>query len=1543
MKKTIVSLSFTFLFAMAMCIIVGLGGFNFDTRKKLDEAKANTVEDTDFSEKVSNGAFPGGIAGWGYENGNNGWFTGDSSYGYDAVSASADGTGSFRMGAADGKVTGYSKTDVTLQAGVTYLFKVKIKTSQIAVTGGFECYARVTDSDSSENVNYAKAVYDPAIYGESMEWKSYEYRFTADYTGVYKVHLKAWAIIGGSVWFDDVSVCAIDFSERISNGKFGDFEGWGYENGNNGWFTGTSYYGIDSCSASSDGTGSLKLGGVNGVTGYTMTDVQLQEGVEYILSLSFKSEELSLAGGFECFARVEGTGAAENSEYAKFSYNPSQDGQPLDWINYSQSFTADYTGVYKVHIKVWAVTGGAVWFDDLSLTAKGSADYAEMVDNGSFNGNIEGWGTEGVPYGWFTSQSDFGYDSSVSRTADGTGSFRFGSAGGVVTGFSRQRFKLYKGTVYRLSGSIKADSVTNIGGYEGHIKIVGENGSSIGEYAAITYNPGRDGATMDWRDGAVCFAADYTGYYYLELKVWAVTGGSVWFDEISLRAQEQADAAEKLENGDFDGGFSGWGHLNGNNGWFTENSVYGYDSSVSFEQDGTGSFKFGEIDGVVTGYSLTDAELTGGIQYTLGAAIKAESVAVIGGFECFVRVLNPQGGEICRVSYNPSEHGATSDWLYSEASFTASESGRFKVEIRVWAVVGGCIWIDGVTLAASEIQNAWTPEMQAFIDGQSAKTLFNGENQSFQITPPWGGRVLYFYGGNWTEKPFGATQAGVYPVAVKVKAPMYGEYEKQFDFEIEPLTSSDFTAEFTGGAEYAHVGEKLYLPDFRVYDSATGEEFYGASLTASMGEYVLENINSDTEYFIPEVMGTLTLKVKYGGLTLGEHEIFVGADGNLLDSGDWSDNGRIYSYLNYNAKINMTMRLNSGGSGFYFIPFRGTNTANGVDGGWYNSFSLRFSSAFEQNGMLRGNGDLGEMYTPFFMYGGAQYQYGSSFVFSYKPVDVYGADGEFKEVRVYTWINGISAAPYYSQSAMVGQDESGLWYIKVGVNDVQWYSARTDNIVNYLSPAYVFANITSTNGTNTFEVTSITVGEKNTFSGIAFESKEKVKDGTALTSCVEGTLPAGAAVIYRDGAGNVVSESDVSLTQPGEKTFTAEISADGYYTRRLYCTLKVYDTSLVAGGLQKGANGAMTYNGAAINYFGVNYYDLLIGVFDYNSDSIDEFKLNRALSALDTLAGYNVKAIRFSTGFFYPGEWSVYENNNAAYLYALDKIMNKAASVNIGLIPSFFWTDSICQKFNEHYATAYSNPATNNSASMNFLWQYTQLLVTRYASHPAVFMWEYGNEWNLGCDLPNWFDIHPDTVTADKITSQVHSALTDYWASLVKSLDPYDRVIGTGDAELRPAQYNIYKNNSWAVDSLSEHRQALARLTPANVGAISTHIYGKPTGSELPDLLGTSDWNSRLALLMQNAAALNKTCYVGEAGFSYPDVREITMTQLQNHYASIINAAKANTVPLVLFWNYDPAAERVEGMYNDRGSGIEYSWHENWDKGSVILNLIKNA
>ena len=69
MKKTIVSLSFTFLFAMAMCIIVGLGVFNVDTRKKLDEAKANTVEDADFSEKVSNGAFSGGIAGWGYENG----------------------------------------------------------------------------------------------------------------------------------------------------------------------------------------------------------------------------------------------------------------------------------------------------------------------------------------------------------------------------------------------------------------------------------------------------------------------------------------------------------------------------------------------------------------------------------------------------------------------------------------------------------------------------------------------------------------------------------------------------------------------------------------------------------------------------------------------------------------------------------------------------------------------------------------------------------------------------------------------------------------------------------------------------------------------------------------------------------------------------------------------------------------------------------------------------------------------------------------------------------------------------------------------------------------------------------------------------------------------------------------------------------------------------------------------------------------------------------------------------------------------------------
>jgi len=44
---------------------------------------------------------------------------------------------------------------------------------------------------------------------------------------------------------------------------------------------------------------------------------------------------------------------------------------------------------------------------------------------------------------------------------------------------------------------------------------------------------------------------------------------------------------------------------------------------------------------------------------------------------------------------------------------------------------------------------------------------------------------------------------------------------------------------------------------------------------------------------------------------------------------------------------------------------------------------------------------------------------------------------------------------------------------------------------------------------------------------------------------------------------------------------------------------------------------------------------------------------------------------------------------------------------------------------------------------------------------------------------------------------------------------------------------------------------------------------------------------------------------------------------------------------LILFWNYDPLTQQTQQDFVDRGSGIEYSWNEKWDKGRTYLETIK--
>ncbi|MBQ5801885.1 MAG: hypothetical protein IIW27_02500, partial [Clostridia bacterium] len=267
-------------------------------------------------------------------------------------------------------------------------------------------------------------------------------------------------------------------------------------------------------------------------------------------------------------------------------------------------------------------------------------------------------------------------------------------------------------------------------------------------------------------------------------------------------------------------------------------------------------------------------------------------------------------------------------------------------------------------------------------------------------------------------------------------------------------------------------------------------------------------------------------------------------------------------------------------------------------------------------------------------------------------------------------------------------------------------------------------------------------------------------------------------------------------------------------------TINTYTTDLVVGGLKQNGNNQMTYNGKVVKWQGVNYFGLFGNCFSYSTGSVNEAGVQNCFRGLEELAAYNVKAIRFSCGFFYSGWWNACymqnEQQKIDTMYLVKRLFNKAASLNIGLIPSVFWTGYIHEVVGEG-VRAWGDP---NSKTIAFAMQYQRDLMDAVNDHPALFMWEFGNEWNLGQDLGG------TTATDNHVMRQV-------WTEVVNERNTYNRVIGSGDAIMRSSAWNLYNNGSWSQDTIDQHREIIRYINPG-ITAVSAHIY---TDAHLPLLM----------------------------------------------------------------------------------------------------------
>lgn len=321
-------------------------------------------------------------------------------------------------------------------------------------------------------------------------------------------------------------------------------------------------------------------------------------------------------------------------------------------------------------------------------------------------------------------------------------------------------------------------------------------------------------------------------------------------------------------------------------------------------------------------------------------------------------------------------------------------------------------------------------------------------------------------------------------------------------------------------------------------------------------------------------------------------------------------------------------------------------------------------------------------------------------------------------------------------------------------------------------------------------------------------------------------------------------------------------------------------------GLLVDSTGTLTLAGKPYRGIGVNYYDAFVR-------TLAEPSRTNYNAGFRVLTEQGIPLARFSAGGYWPVEWGLYRTNRAAHFARLDALVQSAERHGVGLIPSLFWFLSTVPDLVGEPCDQWGN---TNSQTIRFMRDYTREVVTRYRSSPAIWAWEFGNEYNLPADLPNAAQHRPPVVpelgtpaqrtVRDEISqAAVRTALAEF-SREVRRHDP-DRLIISGNAFPRVSAWHQQHERSWTKDTPEQFVEMLAADNPDPIQSLCVRLYE-----------GTDE--SRLEQASAVARRLKKPLFVGEFG-----VPGIPSAESRKRFAGQLELIRKHDVPLAALWVFD--------------------------------------
>jgi hypothetical protein len=351
----------------------------------------------------------------------------------------------------------------------------------------------------------------------------------------------------------------------------------------------------------------------------------------------------------------------------------------------------------------------------------------------------------------------------------------------------------------------------------------------------------------------------------------------------------------------------------------------------------------------------------------------------------------------------------------------------------------------------------------------------------------------------------------------------------------------------------------------------------------------------------------------------------------------------------------------------------------------------------------------------------------------------------------------------------------------------------------------------------------------------------------------------------------------------------------------------------------------------------MNYFSLFCWYLDHPQDT--SFR-----GSLATLKHYGIPFVRFNAGGFYPSDYQLYKQDPQRYWQLMDDVVLAAGEKGVGLVPSMFWASLTVPDLVGEPLSEWGNPDSKTIAWMR---TYTREFVARYLNSPAIWMWEFGNEYNLGADLPNAKDhrppVWPTLGTAasrsekDEMThDQIAVAFVEF-AKAVRAIDPH-RPITSGNAITRGQAWHNWHEHNWVTDSRQQWAQMLIVENPAPLDTISLHVYAlEKAGSYFDDpAIGPAEL---IAIAAGMARDAGRALFIGEWGVPSKD----DPAGERQQFEAMLDAIVAHRVPLSAVWVYNFPLQDEEWNItatNERSYMLELAGQANRRLAQAMLQSI---